>query len=565
MSPDTPKRRAERPRGEVTEWSVRNFKAIEHASLPLTSLDLILGPNSSGKSSLLQTLLILGQSTEDEINLNGPLVRLGNAADVIRAGENSIALGFTVRERRVENPREVLFEISFVDKSGSLVPSEFVAIDQHTESTLLRASGDRIPKEAREVLQRDHRPHEIILRVCEINDRPALPYTYISFAGLVPVLLAFRRTRAQVFDELKRSIRDKDDVETTFETYYQIADWISSRTPEERVHTSASEQVSNRTNVFNSLLKAPQKVVREDMLKYVNDRYPEKDWIRIPVHSMLPINADALSSRNSFPPLHPDHDSLYGTIAVAADALRVLQRGLRYLGPLREEPQVVSPTGGRIRTLPTGAKGEYTADLLARTRNNRLRYGDWNGKKHDRTLAHALTQWTSYLGLGDSVTVEDQGKLGRGLRIKVNDVERDLTMIGIGASQLIPVVTTVLTAPVRGLVLLEQPELHLHPSVQSRLADFFLHARSDIKLIVETHSEYLITRLRRRVVENPDTRSRVAVLFAEQRNGITEIRRLALDKLGDFSSWPEGFFDTQDSESAALANAVLVAMRKNGK
>jgi predicted ATPase len=114
-------------------------------------------------------------------------------------------------------------------------------------------------------------------------------------------------------------------------------------------------------------------------------------------------------------------------------------------------------------------------------------------------------------------------------------------------------------------VLLEQPELHLHPKVQSRLADFLAMARPDIRLLVETHSEYLITRLRLRVAEKALPQEDVAALFASQRLDAeadagtvvhTEFRKLSVDEFGDFSAWPEDFFDSLDTDSVALANAV---------
>jgi predicted ATPase len=123
------------------------------------------------------------------------------------------------------------------------------------------------------------------------------------------------------------------------------------------------------------------------------------------------------------------------------------------------------------------------------------------------------------------------------------------------------------------LVLLEQPELHLHPKVQARLGDFLASARPDIRLLVETHSEYLITRLRRRVAEGVVSGEELAVLFVKQRvvehvieeDGeeatekeiFSEFRRLSLDEHGDFNAWPEDFFDALEGDTVHLAEAVM--------
>jgi predicted ATPase len=104
--------------------------------------------------------------------------------------------------------------------------------------------------------------------------------------------------------------------------------------------------------------------------------------------------------------------------------------------------------------------------------------------------------------------------------------------------------------------------------VQSRLADFLAYARRDIRVVVETHSEYLLTRLRLRIAEEKLIPSELAVLFATQQPNEdqdddedagslhTEFEHLSLDELGDLNRWPKAFFDSLDRDSIDLANAV---------
>ena len=205
-------------------------------------------------------------------------------------------------------------------------------------------------------------------------------------------------------------------------------------------------------------------------------------------------------------------------------------------------------------------RGELTAELLS-TRTSLVSYSDWDKKERSTDLTTAVSLWSAHLGIGESVSVEDQGKLGRGLRITVNGESRDLTMVGVGASQLLPVLTVVLDAPRNSIVLLEQPELHLHPSVQSRLGDFLLFARPDLCIIVETHSEYLITRIRRWVAEERAKREKVHILFAEPATTGTEVRELRMTELGNLDDWPAGFFDSQDQEARAIVSAIAARRR----
>ena len=202
---------------------------------------------------------------------------------------------------------------------------------------------------------------------------------------------------------------------------------------------------------------------------------------------------------------------------------------------------------------PVGVSGEFIADFLARNRNVLTSFVTSTGERTRASLEDAVTHWVDYLGVGSRVVVEDQGKLGRSLLLEVDGKERDLTAVGVGASQLLPVVAIVLRgAPRRSVVLLEQPELHLHPAVQSQLADFLMGARPDLRVVVETHSEYLVSRVRTRVAQRRISQRRICLLFSHRADGTTKIRNLELGPLGDLDSWPKGFFDTSEREAGDL-------------
>src|SRR4051794_30162705 len=80
-----------------SKWIVGNFKPIERAEVELRRLVVLAGANSSGKSSLIQSLLFLAQSEPEETPvLNGPLVGLGEAADMIRDGHGVATFGCRV-------------------------------------------------------------------------------------------------------------------------------------------------------------------------------------------------------------------------------------------------------------------------------------------------------------------------------------------------------------------------------------------------------------------------------------------------------------------------------------
>ncbi len=115
------------------------------------------------------------------------------------------------------------------------------------------------------------------------------------------------------------------------------------------------------------------------------------------------------------------------------------------------------------------------------------------------------------------------------------------------------------------LVLLQQPELHLHPALQQRLGDFLLAcARSGRQIILETHSEYLISRLALRVAEDPsdETSNLVAVLLTQLGDNGTEYVPANIDRYGEVA-WPRGFFDEGASEALATLQAGIKKQKED--
>ena len=95
--------------------------------------------------------------------------------------------------------------------------------------------------------------------------------------------------------------------------------------------------------------------------------------------------------------------------------------------------------------------------------------------------------------------------------VKQNSLDLDITDVGFGVSQVLPVIIQGFLSKERSITLVEQPEIHLHPKMQADLADLFIDiainknvkkGSSSKYLIIETHSEYLLKRLRRRISEN---------------------------------------------------------------
>jgi len=115
-----------------------------------------------------------------------------------------------------------------------------------------------------------------------------------------------------------------------------------------------------------------------------------------------------------------------------------------------------------------------------------------------------------------------------------------------------------LTADPNSLTIAEQPEIHLNPRLQYLLADLFVEmANTEHRVIVETHSEHLLLRLRRLIAEKVIQSDKIAIYFVERIDGKSTVRQIPLEANGNIPSdqWPQGFFEDTLKESLALASA----------
>ena len=259
-------------------------------------------------------------------------------------------------------------------------------------------------------------------------------------------------------------------------------------------------------------------------------------------------------------------ESLQNDVPLAAGLFGFLEHSIRYLGPLRESPRPLYDQAANPRDGDIGPKGQLTAAVIHACRDQIVVNPSLDEAPTTTTLVDALSEWLAYLGLGDGIQTADRGRLGIELTVHQAAADRDLdlTAVGVGVSQTLPVLTLCLLAGPQTLILLEQPELHLHPATQQRLADFLLAcARSGRQLIVETHSDHLLTRLRRRIAEDPtdEKLAAIGIVYAEPGVDRTRYRSVSPNRYGAIDEWPSGFFDQTVAESQEILRAGLAKRR----
>jgi predicted ATPase len=243
---------------------------------------------------------------------------------------------------------------------------------------------------------------------------------------------------------------------------------------------------------------------------------------------------------------------------------------LVYLGPLRLEPSDIykRTLGSRNSQLPLGMQGEHLARVVFENPSSNYPLPPDSSVQVINGMCafnDALNAWLKWLGIartGIEVTTDRH----YGFRLTVD--RRYLRSLGVGVSQVIPVIGVCLLAEAGSLILLEEPELHLNPNIQQKLADFFLAmTESGRQLIVETHSEYLITRLRLRAMQEPSICDKFNFIFTEQehedwnplsaKSPYTVYREVKPSKDGELPEWPAGFFDQVTTDVQALLDEMI--------
>lgn len=203
------------------------------------------------------------------------------------------------------------------------------------------------------------------------------------------------------------------------------------------------------------------------------------------------------------------------------------------IGPLREKPERMMLFAGE-KPASVGTKGEDTFKLLFNDKHSASSME--LEEKLNRYLKkyNYLLEWSM---LGSNLGQFMLKDISTGISVNIVDV-------GFGISQVLPIAVQLYVTGRRQFLLIEQPEIHLHSKAQADIADLMIDAINHGKktIIVETHSENLLLRLRRRAAEGKITAlENVAIYYVEQKDSISRVYPMKLNQLGDIENMPDDF------------------------
>lgn len=242
-----------------------------------------------------------------------------------------------------------------------------------------------------------------------------------------------------------------------------------------------------------------------------------------------------------------------------------LYRSLCYLGPLRTKAErLYSWTGMEPESV--GYAGENTVAAILAARNRKISLGY---KRPAKPFEEIIALKLKEMGLIEEFKVNPISEQRQEYEVKVRTKGSrdwvDLPDVGFGISQVLPVLVQCFYAPPGSIILMEQPEIHLHPNAQSALADVMIDvisSREDgadrkIQLVIETHSEHFLRRLQRRIAEDAIPQDKVSAYFANITKTPATLEPLKIDTFGNIQNWPENFFGDEMGDITEQAKAAM--------
>lgn len=224
-----------------------------------------------------------------------------------------------------------------------------------------------------------------------------------------------------------------------------------------------------------------------------------------------------------------------------------------YIGPFRLMPPRFFSLTGQIRYPYTGIKGENAYYILG------------NSKRENSSLVEDVGKWYSnhfdgwYLDVSESKSPLLEVVLYK----EDKKVQVNIADVGQGMSQALPLIIRAYMEIKSSLIILEQPELHLHPAAHGDLAELFAESalKKQQNYLIETHSENFLLRIRRMIVEdNFALKPEDVIIYwvdKDEDNG-NFLEKITIDEKGVLSNWPEGVFTENVQEILAIRKAAKI-------
>jgi energy-coupling factor transporter ATP-binding protein EcfA2 len=494
----------------VTAFRVQNFMGFEDSGwIELRPIILLFGRNSSGKSALIRALLLLRQSLDSSPDSGALLFVKDDGYDFGDYRE-------IVRDHGIDSDISFWFRIRF-RKRGEVEPDDdslLRAWDAINDFTVGRSAPVDTKLE----------DHILSIRLIIGQGRDS-----------VPILKALD-IYAQQGDIILSATRQN-------QSHHDAAPWTFSS---ELFDTSSQDDTSQ----FPDLWQYTEIFTQNGFLP----------WIRPLENTFRQIEEEA--GDDAAAQLGDDFQNVWLTLRGIRRSLLLFLEKFDYLGPMRAAPQRFYYVAGQGSGTPERGR-QFVRSLVKANPASLLAINTW--------LATAGFSYRADLQPLDERKTLYELRLQEVLDEQKAGVSANIREVGFGLTQMLPIIAQAVLAKPGDTLIIEQPELHLHPRAQAELADLFIAmARNGTRFLIETHSEHLLLRLRRRIAESSSAiispndlcylrAHDLRACFIDRTEGRSSVETIQIDEKGKMSSPPgfRGFFADDLHELAMLNQAIL--------
>ncbi|SBV92866.1 putative AAA domain protein [uncultured Dysgonomonas sp.] len=540
----------------LRKFDFRNYKAFDQGSIELKPITILLGANSSGKSSLLQLLLLFEQTLNTErgyesaLKLNGKYTSLGETENIFKNKDLDKKLSFAFEiefDSLHEYFRETRNLKRFIERDID---------DMHYEFKKIEAK----------LLTRDYRFRTRTLSsdanfLNYVKDIKKIKKEILNNYPKENVLfeeLSSEYEKEKLFSENPRLKRVFNKELNEYIEAYQALESLSNLkirkfVIEYGVHYNKKHNTLDISSVSirnNDVLLIEYKIERNKGHKkfiltseILNNRILNK--YRITFGRNTDFEAlDLVPKDRSEDTLKYNRgyigDSIFCSMLIrfinifSSSLHRSFSNSrINYISPLRAFPKrYYFLDESNVSSSLDSIDGDNLTEIL----------------KKEHRLTQKVNKWLNNFEL--SVSIEDVKEVIHRLKVTQNGLSLDITDVGFGISQVLPIIVQGFLSKNESITIIEQPEIHLHPKMQAELADLFIDVitsdENNKALLIETHSESILKRLRRRIAEGKISNEDVAIYFIHSRqkkSSSAKVERLAISNTGAFD-WPKEFYST---------------------
>lgn len=515
----------------ITKIRVKNYKGFKEAEIPIKPITVLLGANSSGKSSILQLLLLLQQTAEETtasyksaLKIFGNRISIGKSENLFYGLDRRIPIFIQIdfRDEQIKDAlvgalSDYIFEASyfylghsFREKAYSNDRDEIIKAMEHGLKEYDKEKYWRDTYKSNYISQRDlhNKDSQSLMRNLDFltNLRNRIKTSSFSFSYTISY---YRKNL--IISEF--SFCNDDISILSYDGNNFISEIIDLN---DNDNTSLKDAFIKNNTIFDFLGKKDSGITSKMKIKSVETSL-SKTIISI-------INKVLGELQNEFKEPYINHVS-----------------------PLRAHPQRYYMLD---KANVTYSLDTYNANEIAEV------------VKDKPSLKNKVNDWFQQFGL--EVDVDEFKEAVHKMTVYQSGLPLDIPDVGFGVSQVLPVVLQGFLSPNKSITIVEQPEVHLHPQMQAALADLFIDIVKESKytkhLIIETHSEYLLKRLRRRMAERSIISSdnvSINLFHSRTNNNPATIENLAIEEHGAFN-WPEEYYGYE------LYNDIVEFLRLQG-